>query len=181
MSAPLPKLKSLFAKSTAKEHPLFLRWSFLNTVSLAFFGLLTATGFFHGVHGPPAIAAALALVLTAAVSIYLGKLYWRADVVKKSQKLGGNLGLDDFRVSALVHASERAFYCVAVLQTVGMLGAMFGYRMITSATDIPDAQQAVHAATAGLGNGLTATIIGVLGSIIIGLLHFELEHELTKP
>lgn len=183
MSVLLLKLKSLFAENTVEEHNLFLKWLFINTISIAFFVLLGLNGFFRGVHGPPFIAAVVALIVTTGASFYLGKLYWRADIVRQSIKKSKNtLKLpDDYRIETLIHSSERAFYTVGVLQIIGMVGAMLGYRAITDSTDTTNAQQAVHAATQGLGNGLTATIIGVLGSIIIGVLHFEFTHILNKP
>lgn len=163
----LRKIIYLFDKKTIQEHKLFLRWAFINICALMFFILMGLSGFFHGVHGPPLVAAAIALIITFLISIYIGKLYWKADTTNDAE--------------VLLHASGRAFFTVAVLQIIGMLGAMFGYREITQATDTTNNSQAIHIATLGLGNGLTATIIGVLCSIFIGLLHFELEHSLTKP
>lgn len=163
------RIRGLFSLDTIKEHKLFLRWGFINSIAIVFFIILGTSGFFHGVHGPPLIASIIALCVTGGVSAYMGKLYWKAnDLVKNS-------------VDKILHNSLWAFFLVGILQIIGLLGAIFGYREITGATDIPDATKAVHAATLGLGNGLTATIIGVLGSVLIALLHFTLEHSLTKP
>jgi hypothetical protein len=39
----------------------------------------------------------------------------------------------------------------------------------------------VHALTLGLGNGLTATLAGVVCSVIVWVMFLHLQHALDKP
>jgi hypothetical protein len=62
-----------------------------------------------------------------------------------------------------------------------MIGALLGYRQQTSSAALPDSEAAVHALTLGLGNGLTATLVGVVCSVIVWVMFLHLQHAIDKP
>jgi len=62
-----------------------------------------------------------------------------------------------------------------------MIGALLGYRQQTQSASLPDSQSAVHALTLGLGNGLTATLAGVVCSVIVWVMFLHLQHALDRP
>ena len=62
-----------------------------------------------------------------------------------------------------------------------MIGALLGYRQQTQAASLPDGQAAAHALTVGLGNGLTATLAGVVCSVVVWVMFLHLQHALDKP
>ena len=48
-------------------------------------------------------------------------------------------------------------------------------------SSLPDSEAAVHALTLGLGNGLTATLVGVVCSVIVWVMFLHLQHAIDKP
>ena len=62
-----------------------------------------------------------------------------------------------------------------------MIGALLGYREQTQSAAVPDSQAAVHALTLGLGNGLTATLAGVVCSVVVWVMFLHLQHALDRP
>jgi hypothetical protein len=101
-------------------------------------------------------------------------LHWRADDL-----LGAHA--PDADLERLRHQAQLVFYAVALFQVLGMIGALLGYRQQTSSAGLADSQAAVHALTLGLGNGLTATLAGVVCSVIVWVMFLHLQHALDKP
>jgi hypothetical protein len=132
---------------------------------------LALGGFAAGVSGAPLAVSILIVASTVAVSGLAGLLHWRADGA-----IHAGAGLEQLR-----HDSQLVFYAVALFQVLGMVGALLGYRQQTSSAGLPDSQAAVHALTLGLGNGLTATLAGVVCSVIVWVMFLHLHHALEKP
>lgn len=151
--------------------PLFLRWLCLATAAALVLAALGIGGFAAGVSGAPLAVSIVIVAATIAVSGLAGLLHWRADGAIRA---GG--ALDHLR-----HDSQLVFYAVALFQVLGMIGALLGYRQQTSSAGLPDSQAAVHALTVGLGNGLTATLAGVVCSVIVWVMFLHLHHALEKP
>lgn len=141
------------------RRPLFVRWLCLATAALLVVAALGLGGFAAGVSGAPAAVTVVILAATIAVASLAGLLHWRADRVLES---GSDADLDDLR-----HDAHLVYYAVATFQVLGMIGALLGYRQQTSSAALPDSEAAVHALTLGLGNGLTATLVGVVCSVIV--------------
>jgi hypothetical protein len=159
------------AEPVRTGRPLFLRWLCLATgAGLVLVGLGIG-GFAAGVSGAPLAVTIVIVASTIAVSGLAGLLHWRADGAIRA---GGQL--DELR-----HDSQLVFYAVALFQVLGMIGALLGYRQQTSSAGLPDSQAAVHALTLGLGNGLTATLAGVVCSVIVWVMFLHLHHALEKP
>ena len=151
--------------------PLFLRWLCLATAAALVLATLGIGGFAAGVSGAPLAVSIVIVAATIAVSGLAGLLHWRADGAIRA---GG--ALDHLR-----HDSQLVFYAVALFQVLGMIGALLGYRQQTSSAGLPDSQAAVHALTVGLGNGLTATLAGVVCSVIVWVMFLHLQHALDRP
>ena len=148
--------------------PLFLRWLLIATLAVCGIAGLAVAGFASGVHGAPLAALAVILALTAAATGYAGRLYWQADTATPRA------------AARILHELEHVFQAVAVCQILGLIGAMLGYREITAAAALPNAADAIHQLTIGLGNGLTATLAGVVCSLILWLQQHLLAHTLEK-
>jgi MotA/TolQ/ExbB proton channel family protein len=84
-------------------------------------------------------------------------------------------------VDRLRHDAHLVFYAVALFQVLGMIGALLGYREQTQSAALPDSEAAVHALTTGLGNGLTATLVGVICSVVVWVMFLHLQHALDRP
>jgi hypothetical protein len=155
------------------SRPLFVRWLCLATAALLVVAALGLGGFAAGVSGAPAAVTLVILAATIAIGGLAGVLHWRADRVLDS---GSDAELDDLR-----HDAHLVYYAVAIFQVLGMIGALLGYRQQTSSAALPDSDAAVHALTLGLGNGLTATLVGVVCSVIVWVMFLHLQHALDKP
>jgi hypothetical protein len=158
----------------SRARPLFLRWLCLTTAAVVVLAALAIAGFAAGVSGAPLAVSVVILASTAVVAAFAGLLHWRADDLLGSGRTGDELEL-------LRHQSQLVFYAVALFQVLGMIGALLGYRQQTSSAGLADSQAAVHALTVGLGNGLTATLAGVVCSVIVWVMFLHLQHALDKP
>ena len=145
----------------------------LATAALVVVAALGLGGFAAGVSGAPAAVTLVILAATVAIAGLAGALHWRADHVLDS---GSDAELDDLR-----HDAHLVYYAVAIFQVLGMIGALLGYRQQTSSAALPDSEAAVHALTLGLGNGLTATLVGVVCSVIVWVMFLHLQHAIDKP
>lgn len=158
----------------ARQHrPLFVRWLCLATAAVLVVAALAAGGFAAGVSGAPLAVTVVILAATAAVAGLAGLLHWRADDILESGRV------EEFE--HLRHDAHLVYYAVALFQVLGMIGALLGYRQQTSSAALPDSDAAVHALTLGLGNGLTATLVGVVCSVIVWVMFLHLQHALDKP
>lgn len=157
-----------------KGRPLFLRWLCLATASGLALAALGIGGFATGVSGAPLAVSIVIVAATIAVAGLAGLLHWRADEALQADRTSSEL-------DRLRHDSQLVFYAVALFQVLGMIGALLGYRQQTSSAGLPDSQAAVHALTLGLGNGLTATLAGVVCSVIVWVMFLHLHHALDKP
>jgi hypothetical protein len=125
------------------------------------------------VSGAPLAVTLVILAATIAVAALAGVLHWRADGALESR--------NDAELERLRHDACLVYYAVALFQVLGMIGALLGYRQQTSSAALPDSQAAVHALTLGLGNGLTATLVGVVCSVVVWVMFLHLQHALDKP
>ncbi|MBV8395720.1 MAG: hypothetical protein JO064_05605 [Actinobacteria bacterium] len=155
-----------------EARPLFLRWLCIATASTLVLAALAVSGFADGVSGGPLAITVLIVASTAALAGFAGLLHWRADRL---------LGCDGAELAHLRHDAQLVFYAVALFQVLGMIGALLGYRQQTHSAALPDGQAAVHALTLGLGNGLTATLTGVVCSVIVWVMFLHLQHALDRP
>jgi hypothetical protein len=152
---------------------LFVRWLCLATAAVLVVAALAAGGFAAGVSGAPLAVTLVILAATAAVAGLAGVLHWRADDILESGRAD--------ELERLRHDAHLVYYAVALFQVLGMIGALLGYRQQTSSAALPDSDAAVHALTLGLGNGLTATLVGVVCSVIVWVMFLHLQHALDKP
>jgi MotA/TolQ/ExbB proton channel family len=155
------------------RRPLFLRWLCIATGSLLVLAALALGGFARGVSGAPLAVTVMIIAATAALVAFAGLLHWRADEVLQR---GREVELEQLR-----HDAKLVFYAVALFQVLGMIGALLGYRQQAHSASIPDGQAAVHALTIGLGNGLTATLAGVVCSVVVWVMFLHLQHALDRP
>jgi hypothetical protein len=160
-------------RRNAQRRPLFLRWLCLAAAATLVLTALALGGFATGVSGAPLAVALVILGATVAVAALAGVLHWRADQLLESG--------DDASITKLRHDASLVFYAVALFQVLGMIGALLGYRQQTQSAALPDSQAAVHALTLGLGNGLTATLVGVVCSVVVWVMFLHLQHALDKP
>jgi hypothetical protein len=158
---------------TQAPRPLFLRWLCLATAATLVLAALWLGGFAADVSGAPLAVALIIIAATVAVAALAGLLHWRADTVLENG--------DAEAIERLRHDAHLVFYAVALFQVLGMIGALLGYREQTRSAALPDSQAAVHALTAGLGNGLTATLVGVVCSVVVWVMFLHLQHALDKP
>jgi hypothetical protein len=152
---------------------LFVRWLCLATAAVLVVAALAAGGVAAGVSGAPLAVTLVILAATAAVAGLAGVLHWRADDILESGRAD--------ELERLRHDAHLVYYAVALFQVLGMIGALLGYRQQTSSAALPDSDAAVHALTLGLGNGLTATLVGVVCSVIVWVMFLHLQHALDKP
>lgn len=153
--------------------PLFLRWLCIATASGLVLTALALGGFARGANGAPLAVTLLIVAATVALAGFAGLLHWRADVTLVRG--------DEAELERLRHDANLVFYAVALFQVLGMIGALLGYREQAHSAALPDGQAAVHALTVGLGNGLTATLAGVVCSVIVWVMFLHLQHELDRP
>lgn len=175
-AAPAPPVTQLVVveiDAARRRRPLFLRWLCLATAASLVLLALGIGGFAAGVSGAPLAVASLIVAATVAVAGLAGVLHWRADDVLATGS--------DAELERLRHDAHLVFYAVALFQVLGMIGALLGYRQQTSSASLPDSQAAVRALTLGLGNGLTATLVGVVCSVVVWVMFLHLQHALDKP
>jgi hypothetical protein len=153
--------------------PLFLRWLCIAIASALVLSALALGGFAHGASGAPLAVTLVIVAATAALVGFAGLLHWRADGVLPRG--------DEAELERLRHDAKLVFYAVALFQVLGMIGALLGYRQQAHSAAIPDSQAAVHALTIGLGNGLTATLAGVVCSVVVWVMFLHLQHALDRP
>jgi hypothetical protein len=161
------------APAATLGRPLFMRWLCIASASALVLAALVIGGFAAGVSGAPLAVALVILGSTATLGVFAGSLHWRADSVLA--------GRNEKAVEHLRHDAQLVYYAVALFQVLGMIGALLGYRQQTHAASLPDSQAAVHALTLGLGNGLTATLAGVVCSVIVWVMFLHLQHALDRP
>lgn len=169
----IERIPLVLVPAVRPSRPLFLRWLCLATASGLVLAALALGGFARGVSGAPLGVTAIILVATVALGGFAGALHWRADEVLER---GDRASLERLR-----HDAQLVFYAVALFQVLGMIGALLGYRQQTRSAALPDSQAAVHALTLGLGNGLTATLAGVVCSVIVWVMFLHLQHALDRP
>jgi len=157
-----------------RGRPLFLRWLCLATAAGLVLAALAVGGFAAGISGAPLAVTIVIVAATVAVSALAGLLHWRADDVLRAGRPGPEL-------DRLRHDSQLVFYAVALFQVLGMIGALLGYRQQTSSAGLEDGGAAVRALTLGLGNGLTATLAGVVCSVVVWVMFLHLQHALDRP
>jgi hypothetical protein len=155
------------------ERTLFLRWLCIGTASALVLAALAIGGFAAGVSGAPLAVALVIVAATVAIGALAGVLHWRAD--------GALARGDAGELARLRHDGQLVYYAVALFQVLGMIGALLGYREQTQSAAVPDSQAAVHALTLGLGNGLTATLAGVVCSVVVWVMFLHLQHALDRP
>jgi hypothetical protein len=164
---------ALVISAARVARPLFLRWLCIATASALVLVALGVGGFAAGVSGAPLAVTVVILAATVAIAALAGVLHWRADELLASRS--------EHRLEQLRHDGQLVFYSVALFQVLGMVGALLGYRQQTHAAGITDSEASVRALTTGLGNGLTATLAGVLCSVIVWVMFLHLQHALDKP
>jgi hypothetical protein len=155
------------------ERTLFLRWLCLATGAALVLAALGLGGFAAGVSGAPLAVTLVIVTATLALAVFAGLLHWRADELLVRHRPA--------ELERLRHDAQIVFYAVALFQVLGMIGALLGYRQQTRAAAVPDSQTAVRALTLGLGNGLTATLAGVVCSVIVWVMFLHLQHALDRP
>jgi hypothetical protein len=153
--------------------PLFLRWLCLATASALVLAALGLGGFARDVSGPPLAVTLIIVAATAVLVSFAGVLHWRADGLIEHGETA--------QLQRLRHDAQLVYYAVALFQVLGMIGALLGYRQQTRSASLTDSQAAVHALTLGLGNGLTATLAGVVCSVIVWVMFLHLQHAIDRP
>jgi hypothetical protein len=169
---PAPQLQQVVVEASP-THRLFLRWLCLATAAALVLAALGLGGFAADVSGAPLAVALIIVAATVMIAGLAGLLHWRADSLLDRGSPA--------EVERLRHDAHLVFYAVALFQVLGMIGALLGYREQTRSAAIPDSQAAVHALTSGLGNGLTATLVGVVCSVVVWVMFLHLQHALDKP
>jgi hypothetical protein len=171
---PLPAQRLVVLERTAPQgRPLFVRWLCLASAAGLVLAALGLGGFADGVSGAPLAVATVIVAATAAIGGFAGVLHWRADRVLA---VGSREEVEQLR-----HDAHLVFYAVALFQVLGMIGALLGYREQTRSAALPDSSSAVHALTLGLGNGLTATLVGVVCSVVVWVMFLHLQHAVDAP
>lgn len=172
-SAPAAHRLVVVEQAAPRSRPLFLRWLCLASAACLVLAALGLGGFADGVSGAPLGVAVVIVAATTAIGGFAGLLHWRADGILA-------VGSDE-ELEGLRHDAHLVFYAVALFQVLGMIGALLGYRQQTRSAALPDSESAVHALTLGLGNGLTATLVGVVCSVVVWVMFLHLQHAVDKP
>lgn len=163
---------------TPTSKPLFLKWALINVLAVVFAILLVTAGFLAGVHGPPLLATIAIGVVTVGYSAYGGYLAWRADAALPFNFLPA---VRQAALKDIAHDADHVFHAIWLCQILGIIGALLGYReMAHSSSNTTDPTQAVHSVFVGLGNGLTATLAGVLASLLFFALHRLIDHPVQR-
>lgn len=158
-----------------KKHPIFLKWALFNSVALVVLVTLAILGFASGVSGIPLVVTFLIFGVGIVVSAYAGRLCWRAD------NLIGKPFEPPILFQDILHDANHVFHAIWLAQVLGIIGALAGYRELakTAATST-DVTVAIHSVFAGLGSGLTATLAGVLISLLFFAESRLLEQKLAN-
>lgn len=156
------------------NHSIFLRWCLFNSIAIVIFVALVLSGFAGGVSGLPLFVTLCILGLAVVVSGYAGWLSWRADeALTPYHKLG--------YPKKILHDANHVFHAIWLAQVLGIIGALGGYRELAkTASTSTDATAAIHSVFLGLGNGLTATLTGVLVSLLFFAESRLLEQKLAN-
>ena len=154
---------------------LFLRWTLINTLAVLLFGAL-ALNFVHRASGAPLVVASATLAVAAAMSVYAGVLSWRADAVLERRQRTGPDGRDI--AATLVHKAKHVGFAERTCQILGLVGAGVGFYIISQSGDAASASAAAEDIVDGLGQGLLATMTGVLASLVLSLEAHVLVHAL---
>lgn len=156
------------------EHPIFLKWLLFNSIAIVVLVMLGILGFATGVSGIPLVVTGLILAVGVIVSGYAGLLCWRADTILADAWSPG-------AYRAILHDANHVFHAIWLAQVLGIIGALAGYRELakTAATST-DVTAAIHSVFAGLGSGLTATLAGVLISLLFFAESRLLEQKLAN-
>jgi len=148
----------------------------INALALVFFGILYGHGFFEGLTGAPLYGVFSIAAFTVAMTVYAGLLAWRTDSYEES------VVKEPRDKAKIFHDLNHIFHAIWVCQILGIIGALVGYREQTkaaadTATGTGEAVQQVFSA---LGNGLVATMLGVLCSLLFFVEYRLIEHELGR-
>jgi hypothetical protein len=159
-----------------KRRRLFLRWSLINALASVFFAVLYVHDFFADLKGAPLWGALTIIVFTVIFSSYAGWLCWRLDDVIEGRSRNPKA------VFQLQHNLNHIFHAIWVCQILGIIGALVGYReqTLAAAKSTSDAGTAVQEVFTALGNGLIATMLGVLCSLLFFVEYRLLEHHLGQ-
>lgn len=169
-------LSSVGAKTDKK--PLFLRWALINVLAVAFGVILSLLGFTHGVHGAPLVATISIVLVSAGMSLYGGTLAWRAD---EALPFAPVPAIRQSELKDIAHDADHIFHAIWLCQILGIVGALLGYRELAQASgSTTDPTAAIHNVFVGLGNGLTATLAGVLASLLFFVLHRLIDHPVQR-
>lgn len=162
------------------SRPLFLRWALVNVLAAISLAVLLLLGFADGLSKAPLAATLGIVVVTIVASTYGGYLSWKADdALTWKPAVYGRGRVDNLR--EVEHNANHLFHTIWLCQILGIIGALMGYRQeASSASGTSDPTQAIHAVFAGLGNGLTATLVGVLCSLLFFVEHRILSHTLER-
>lgn len=153
---------------------MFLTWLLFNVLSCLLLISLYLGGYADGVGGAPVYAMAAIFAIGGLASAYAGRLSWRADdCMENGRKRTDRL--------AIIHDAQHIFYAVAICQLIGLTGALMGYKQESAAAGLDDAAASIKLLTLGLGNGLSATLFGVIVSVLLWGQHHLLVHPLEKP
>lgn len=145
-----------------KQRKTFLTWALFNAIAVSVLTALGIAGFTHGVSGDPAIVSVIILAVGVVVSGYAGWLCWRADTADCEQ-----FGISPDDAQDILHGGNHVHHAIWLCQVLGLIGALMGYRQETQvAASSTDVTSAIHSVFAGLGNGLTATLMGILISLL---------------
>jgi hypothetical protein len=162
------------------RRPLFLKWALVNVLAAAGLAVLAAHDFFSDLSGAPKLGAVTILAFTSGMTLYAGWLAWRADDV---QMMDGKARVADERKrQSILHDLGHVFHAVWVCQILGIIGALVGYREQTQAAAdaTGEAGAAVREVFTALGNGLIATTLGVLCSLLFFVEYRMIEHALGR-
>jgi hypothetical protein len=156
---------------------LFLRWMLINTLAVLLF-IALGVSFVHKVSGAPLVVAATTLAFAAAMSVYAGYLSWKADILLDGRPTGSR----EFRrrASTLVHNAKHVGFAERTCQILGLVGAGVGFYIISTAGEFSNANKAAQNIIDGLGQGLLATLTGVLASLVLSVEAHLLVHALEK-
>lgn len=154
---------------------LFLRWLLINTLAVFLFVALAAA-FVEKVSGAPLVVASATLALAAGMSIYAGLLSWQADAALERRRHVAPGSADV--AGRLIHKAKHVGFAERTCQILGLVGAGVGFYIISQSGDAASASAAAKDIVDGLGQGLLATMTGVLASLVLALEAHLLVHAL---
>lgn len=156
------------------DRKLFLKWALVNVLAFMFFAILMTLGFASGLTGAPRLATVAIAIIAVVFSAYGGRLAWKTDVAVES-------GVAMTSMMQVEHDLDHLFHAIWLCQILGIVGALLGYRQEAShAATTGDPSAAIHAVFAGLGNGLIATLAGVLFSLLFFIEHRIIDHVVVR-